>query len=106
MLGVLEWVYLLVFTFEMGAKMIAYGLLTPGAGYLRDAWCQLDFAVVSLAWLPILFPSMVTLTLTLTLALTLTLTLTSATSTISSLCSRACRADDKYVVSKKVRGPT
>ena len=63
MLGILEWVYLLIFTFEMGAKMLAYGLLTPGAGYLRDAWCQLDFVVVSLAWLPILFPSMVTLTL-------------------------------------------
>ena len=32
-------------------------LLHRGA-YLRDAWCQLDFIVVSLAWLPIIFPSM------------------------------------------------
>ena len=57
-LYILEWVYLLIFTFEMSAKMLSYGLLTPGTGYLRDAWCQLDFVVVSLAWLPILIPSM------------------------------------------------
>lgn len=25
--------------------------------YLKDTWCQLDFVVVSLAWLPILFPN-------------------------------------------------
>ena len=37
--------------------MLSYGLLGP-SGYLRDAWCQLDFIVVSLAWLPILLPSM------------------------------------------------
>ena len=24
----------------------------------QDAWCQLDFVVVSLAWLPILFPDL------------------------------------------------
>lgn len=29
-----------------------------GVPYLRDAWCQLDFVVVSLAWLPILFPNL------------------------------------------------
>ena len=53
-----EWIYLYIFTFELMVKIVAYGfLLHPGA-YLRDAWCQLDFVVVSLAWLPILFPSM------------------------------------------------
>jgi hypothetical protein len=53
-----EWIYLYIFTFELMVKILAYGfLLHPGA-YLRDAWCQLDFVVVSLAWMPILFPSM------------------------------------------------
>ena len=33
------------------------GLLLNSDAYLRDAWCQLDFVVVTLAWLPILVPS-------------------------------------------------
>ena len=38
--------------------MLAYGVLLTGNGaYLKDPWCQLDFAVVSLGWMPILFPS-------------------------------------------------
>ena len=56
-LSVLEWIYLAIFTFELLAKMLSYGLL-GATGYLRDTWCQLDFIVVSLAWLPILIPSM------------------------------------------------
>ena len=53
-----EWVYLWVFTVELVIKMLAYGVAFTGEGaYLRDAWCQLDFVVVTLAWLPILFPS-------------------------------------------------
>ena len=55
-LAVLEWVYLYIFTFELTMKIIAYGFLFHKHSYLRDAWCQLDFVVVSLAWLPILFP--------------------------------------------------
>ena len=54
----LEWVYLYIFTFELCTKVIAYGFLFHKHSYLRDPWCQLDFLVVSLAWLPILFPSM------------------------------------------------
>ena len=38
--------------------MLAYGFLWHREAYLRDAWCQLDFVVVTLAWAPILFPSM------------------------------------------------
>ena len=53
----LEWVYLYIFTFELCMKVIAYGFLFHKHSYLRDAWCQLDFVVVTLAWLPILFPS-------------------------------------------------
>ncbi|KOO32786.1 sodium channel protein type 9 subunit alpha [Chrysochromulina tobinii] len=56
-LGHLEWVYLLIFTFELVTKMLAYGLIVHKHSYLRDPWCQLDFVVVSLAWLPILFPA-------------------------------------------------
>jgi len=56
-IDVCEWVYLYIFTFEMLAKICAYGFVGHDQAYLRDAWCQLDFVVVSLAWLPILFPS-------------------------------------------------
>ena len=53
-----EWIFLFIFTGEMLAKIVAYGFLANEHAYLRDAWCQLDFVVVSLAWLPILVPSM------------------------------------------------
>lgn len=43
----LEWVYLYIFTFELCTKVIAYGFLFHKHSYLRDAWCQLDFVVVS-----------------------------------------------------------
>ena len=56
LLAKLEWIYLYIFTFELTVKMIGYGLVCHPHSYLRDAWCQLDFVVVSLAWLPILFP--------------------------------------------------
>ena len=52
-----EWGYLLIFTFEMLAKICAYGFIAHDGAYLRDPWCQLDFAVVSLAWAPVFFPS-------------------------------------------------
>jgi len=55
-LAVLEWVYLYIFTFELVMKIIAYGFAFHKHSYLQDAWCQLDFVVVSLAWIPILFP--------------------------------------------------
>ena len=38
-------------------QVLAYGFLMHEHSYLRDAWCQLDFVVVTLAWIPILFPS-------------------------------------------------
>ena len=46
-LAVLEWVYLYIFTFELTMKIIAYGFFFHKNSYLRDAWCQLDFVVVS-----------------------------------------------------------
>jgi hypothetical protein len=53
-----EWVYLLIFTVELLAKILAYGFWHNEHAYLKDAWCQLDFVVVSLAWAPILFPQL------------------------------------------------
>ena len=51
--------FLAVFTLEMLCKILAYGFLGTGpSAYLRDPWCQLDITVVTLAWLPIVFPSM------------------------------------------------
>ena len=49
-------VYIGVFTVEMLVKMVAYGVVFHRNAYLRDAWCILDFVVVMLAWLLILFP--------------------------------------------------
>ena len=57
-LGVFEWVFLIIFTLELLSKVLAYSFIWHREAYLRDPWCQLDFLVVSLAWLPILFPSM------------------------------------------------
>lgn len=51
-----ERVYLLVFTAELLVKVVAYGFLFHEEAYLRDSWCQLDFLVVTLAWLPIIYP--------------------------------------------------
>lgn len=34
-----------------------YGFLFNPHAYLKDAWCQLDITVVTLAWLPILLPT-------------------------------------------------
>ena len=56
-IAVCEWVYLIIFTFELLSKVVAYGFAMHSDSYLRDAWCQLDFTVVTLAWIPILFPS-------------------------------------------------
>jgi hypothetical protein len=47
---VCEKVYLGIFTFELLTKVLAYGFLWHPEAYLRDAWCQLDFVVVTLAW--------------------------------------------------------
>ena len=52
-----EAAFLGVYTVELATKVVAYGFLMHRHSYLRDPWCQLDFVVVSLAWLPILLPS-------------------------------------------------
>ena len=55
LIDVMEWCYLYIFTFELVAKIFAYGFIYQEGSYLHDAWCQLDFVVVGLAWIPILF---------------------------------------------------
>lgn len=57
-IAVCEDIYRIIFTFELLAKVVAYGLLLNSQSYLRDAWCLLDLVVVSLAWLPVIFPTM------------------------------------------------
>ena len=52
-----EWVFLTIFTAELVLKISAYGFIGHREAYIHDAWCQLDFVVVSLAWLPLLFPA-------------------------------------------------
>lgn len=52
-----EWLYLIIFTFELLIKVVAYGFLFIHDAYLHDPWCQLDFIVVTLAWVPIFLPS-------------------------------------------------
>lgn len=52
-----ESAYLFIFTFELLVKVLAYGFAFHQEAYLRDPWCQLDFIVVMLAWLPIIFPN-------------------------------------------------
>ena len=53
-LDVSDRVFLGIFTVEMLAKMLAYGIIGHKGAYLRDSWCQLDFVVVCSAWAPIL----------------------------------------------------
>ena len=55
-LNLLNYAFTVIFIFEMLVKIVAYGFAMHPESYLRDAWCQLDFVVVSLAWIPILFP--------------------------------------------------
>ena len=41
---------LYIFTFEMLAKMNAYGIISDRHAYLRAPWSCLDFIVVCMAW--------------------------------------------------------
>ena len=58
LLAVCDEVILGIFTIEVGVKMLAYGLVGSPHTYLHDGWCKLDLAIVSLAWLPVLWPAL------------------------------------------------
>jgi voltage-dependent calcium channel R type alpha-1E len=42
----LDFVFLLLYTTEMGFKILAYGFLLNKGSYLRDMWNILDFVIV------------------------------------------------------------
>ena len=58
LLAVCDEVILGIFTIEVAVKMLAYGLFGSPHAYLHDGWCQLDLAIVSLTWLPVLWPAL------------------------------------------------
>ncbi len=47
--------FLIIYTGEMVLKIIAMGFFMRAHSYLRDAWNILDFMVVILGWLAIIF---------------------------------------------------
>jgi len=47
--------FLIIYTGEMILKIIAMGFFMRAHSYLRDAWNILDFMVVILGWLAIIF---------------------------------------------------
>jgi hypothetical protein len=47
-----------IFTFELLCRVLAYGFIRGQHSYLRDPWCRLDLFVVSLGWLPLIFPAL------------------------------------------------
>ena len=49
---------LIFFTIELLTKMLAFGVVGHRHAYLRDPYCQLDFLVVTTAWLPHIFPTL------------------------------------------------
>ena len=56
--AVMDWaelLFLALFTFELIFLVIARGFVMHKGAYLRDPWCQLDFIIVTLAWVPIMF---------------------------------------------------
>ena len=53
----MERIFLWIFTSELILKVLAYGFVMHRHSYLRDPWCQLDFVVVTLAWVPVFVPS-------------------------------------------------
>ena len=60
-LAAVEWLFLAVYTFELTSKVAASGFLVTSENqhaYLADPWCQLDFVVVSTAWLSVFFPTL------------------------------------------------
>jgi hypothetical protein len=46
----IDFVFLLIYSWEMTSKIIAMGFVMQINSYLRDNWNRLDFVVVSLGW--------------------------------------------------------
>lgn len=46
----IDFVFLIIYTFEMTLKIVAMGFFMREHSYLRDSWNMLDFTVVLLGW--------------------------------------------------------
>lgn len=46
----IDFVFLIIYTWEMISKVIAMGFVMQIHSYLRDNWNRLDFVVVMLGW--------------------------------------------------------
>lgn len=53
----IDFVFLLIYTWEMTMKIIAMGFFMREHSYLRDSWNIMDFSVVSLGWFSLLVDS-------------------------------------------------
>lgn len=51
----IDFVFLIIYTLEMALKIIAMGFFMRPHSYLRDSWNILDFAVVVLGWVSLVF---------------------------------------------------
>jgi hypothetical protein len=56
-LSLFEFVFLILYTIEMGLKIFAMGFLFCKGAYLREGWNIMDFVIVSTAYLPYLLTS-------------------------------------------------
>lgn len=52
----IDFVFLLIYTFEMTMKIIGMGFVMRDHSYLRDSWNILDFVVVVLGWAGMFLP--------------------------------------------------
>lgn len=59
---IVEVMFTLFFTAEMAMQVLAMGFVGHPHAYLADAWNHLDFAIVVVSWLTVLFPNVDNLT--------------------------------------------
>jgi hypothetical protein len=50
-INTIDFVFLIIYTWEMSMKIIAMGFFMRAHSYLRDSWNIMDFSVVVLGWL-------------------------------------------------------
>ena len=52
-----EMVFLVLYSMEMGLKIMGLGMVLNKGSYLRDSWNVLDFVIVVRAYIPLIFAS-------------------------------------------------
>jgi len=50
-INIIDFVFLIIYTWEMTMKIIAMGFFMRAHSYLRDSWNIMDFSVVVLGWI-------------------------------------------------------